>query len=79
MNEAPNSFGKKTLMRAGVAGVVLAGIGIGAFLVIWILLGQAGTSDFPRLMASLCLPPALVAAVIGLYLLIIQPKSQDEA
>ena len=66
-------------MRAGVAGVALGGFGISAFLVIWFLLGQAGTSDFPRLMASLCLPPALIAAIIGLYMLIIQPKSQDEA
>jgi hypothetical protein len=60
----------KTLSKAGIAGVVLAVVGIILFLVLWFGLGQIGIQQFPRLILALCVPPALMAALVGVYMLV---------
>jgi len=57
------------LSQAGIAGVVLAVVGIVLFIGIYFGLQSLGVGDFPRLMLALCVPPALMAVGIGAYLL----------
>jgi hypothetical protein len=75
-----NPFDMKLLLRVGGAGIVLALVGIGLFVLVWNALGRAGVADFPRLFASICVPPAGIAGILGLYLLIFYPSdSQSES
>lgn len=76
MSKAAGPINQKTLLRAGIAGAGLGFLGVGAFIGMWILLDQAGMADFPRLITALCIPPALIALIIGLYMLIVQPDSR---
>jgi hypothetical protein len=74
MGEKPDSTIGKNLSRATIAGVVLAVGGILLFIVLWIILGNAGVDPFARLLLSLCIPPALMAALVGGYFLMVQPR-----
>lgn len=51
--------------------------GVLAFLLLWVGLGSAGVDQFPRLIMSVCLPPALIALIFGVYFLFFQPKKPD--
>ncbi len=63
------------LMRALMAGVVLAVAGIGAFLLMYfVVLAQAPVLS--RLLGSLFVPPLLIALVVGGYALM-RPKNTD--
>lgn len=73
MSNPQTPFDKNVLTRAGIAGLVLAGLGVGLFILVWIVLGEAGVADFPRLFASLCVPPAVIAAIVGGYMLVVRP------
>ena len=53
----------------GFAGVVL-------FVLMWGALGNAGVDFFPRVIVSVCAPPALIALAVGVYFLVIQPGSR---
>ncbi len=74
MNPPPNPINRNALSRAGVAGAVLAVIGIILFVVCWLISGQFGMTQFPRIVLSLCLPPAILAAAIGIYILVARPR-----
>jgi hypothetical protein len=74
-----NPFDMKLLLRVGGAGIILALVGVGLFVLVWNSLGQAGVADFPRLFASICVPPAGIAGIIGLYLLIFPIDSQSKS
>ncbi len=74
MNEPPNPVNRKALSRASIAGGILAVAGIILFVVVWIVLGQAGMTQLTRLFISLCLPPALIALVMGIYMLVARPR-----
>jgi hypothetical protein len=63
------------LSKAGIAGFALALFGIVFFLVLWVVLGQTGMENFPRLILSICLPPAAIALIIGIYMLVVRPKA----
>lgn len=69
MGNAPDSFNKKTVVRSQIAVVALSAIGIGAFILFWIVLGELGVGDFARLIAAFCIPPVLIAVLVGVYLL----------
>jgi lipopolysaccharide export LptBFGC system permease protein LptF len=71
----------KQITRAAIAGLVLSGLGIGLFVIIWNVLGSAGVADFPRLFAAMCAPPAIIAAIVGFFLLIVRPyePADDDA
>lgn len=74
MSNSP--FNKQNVPRMVTAGVVLAVVGVGAFIVIWLLMGNAGVANLPRLVVSLCVPPALIAAILGVYILVSRSKSE---
>lgn len=65
----------KILSRAGIAGFVMAVAGVGMFFLLWIGLGSAGVDTFMRLILSICVPPALMAFVIGVYMLVTRKKT----
>ncbi len=75
MSQTPNPFGKlnpQSLSKATLVATLIAMGGIGLFILLWIAL--ADLSQFARLMLSLCIPPGVMAALVGGYLLVVQPK-----
>jgi hypothetical protein len=79
MGNTPNAFETNRVLKFLAAGFALALFGVGVFVGMWALLGTAGMSDFPRLIMSFCLPPALIAAIIGFYLLFTRRKLDQDA
>lgn len=73
MTPPSNPMNKRTITRAGIVGALLAVLGIGLFMGIWIILGNFGVADFPRLISALCIPPGIIAAIMGIYILIARP------
>jgi hypothetical protein len=70
MSNSPNPFERPALAKASVFGVGLAVFGVIAFLVIWVLMGNAGVDNLPRLLISLCVPPLLIVLIVGGYVLV---------
>lgn len=70
MSEKQNPFDSSTVRRMVIAGAVLAVGGIILFVVLWLGLGSAGIQQFPRLILSMCIPPAIIALVLGGYFLV---------
>lgn len=58
------------LTRALLAGLVLAGLGVALFLLIFFGLGNAGMDDLPRLLLAMLLPPVILAVLIAGYWLL---------
>lgn len=77
MGNSPNpNFNGKTASRIGLIGAVIGIVSIGLFMGLWILLGNANMDDFPRLIISVCVPPALMTAFLGVYILVTAGKSE---
>jgi hypothetical protein len=70
----PNPIDSKVLSRIGLTGLIIAVLGIGLFLGLWIGLEGTGVNDFARLIISLCVPPALMSLAIGGWMLLIQGR-----
>lgn len=70
-----NPLNRQNLSRATLVAVVMAVGGIVLFIVLWVAL--ASVESFARLMLSLCIPPGLMAAIVGGYLLLVQPKKKE--
>ncbi len=70
MSNSPAPMDSKRIVRASVVGVGLAIFGIIAFIGLWVGLGSAGLANAPRLFASLCVPPLLIAVLVGGYVLV---------
>lgn len=68
-NQTPEPFQKATV-RASIIGVGVAVFGIVAFVVLWLLL--AGLDDGPRLFTAMCVPPLLIALLVGGYALVLR-------
>jgi lipopolysaccharide export LptBFGC system permease protein LptF len=66
--KTPGIDGKK-LLRGQGAVALLAVLGIGLFVLLWQGLGSAGVANAPRLLVSMCLPPAIIAIMVGVYFL----------
>lgn len=66
MTNPPDPFKSRLLCSSGF-GVALAVFGIVAFVILWNVFGSAGWENAPRLLASLCLPPLLIAGIMGVY------------
>jgi lipopolysaccharide export LptBFGC system permease protein LptF len=75
MGQAPNPLNPQRLTRASLAGLGLAIGAIVLFVILWIALGNARVDQFPRLIISLCVPPAFIALAVGIYFLLVQPRS----
>ena len=67
MGDTPDLSVKRALSRAGVVGGALAVAGIVLFVILWVVLSDM--AQFPRLIVSLCVPPAIMAALVGGYIL----------
>ena len=74
MSNSPSPLNGRNLTRAGVIGLVLAVLAIVLFLILWVVLGSFKLDAMPRLFASLCVPPAVLAAIMGVYILTRKPK-----
>ncbi|MBA3873232.1 MAG: hypothetical protein H0X30_29205 [Anaerolineae bacterium] len=74
MSNSPSPLNGRNLTRAGVIGLVLAVLAIVLFLVLWVVLGSFKLDAMPRLFASLCVPPAVLAGIMGIYILTRKPK-----
>ncbi len=74
MSSSPDPLNKKTLTRASMAGVGLAIFGIVLFGILWVALAQTGLQPLARLIAALCIPPAVIAAILGVYVLTRKPN-----
>jgi predicted lipid-binding transport protein (Tim44 family) len=64
-----------SISRIGLTGAVLGIVLIGLFIGLWIVLGSAGVEVFPRLVIAVCAPPSILAALIGIYLLLTRPRA----
>jgi lipopolysaccharide export LptBFGC system permease protein LptF len=62
------------LGRGLIAGFVLAVVGVGLFALLWQALGDLGFAQFPRLILAMCVPPALIAVLVGAYILIFRAR-----
>lgn len=74
MAKEPHPLNKGWLRRANIAGISLAVGGIILFIILWAVLGALNVQPFARLMVSLCLPPAVIAGVVGIYILVARPS-----
>lgn len=61
------------LMRALVIGAVMAVGAVGLFLFLYLVV-LAGADNSTKLMASLCVPPLVLALMVGGYFLFIHNK-----
>lgn len=81
MTEQPDSSEqttvKRSLLRAQVAVSLLVILGVGLFVGIWVAMDSAGVDTFPRLMASVCVPPAVLAAIVGTYFLVTSGRNGE--
>lgn len=68
-------FNKRKLSRASTLGIGLAVGGVALFVALWLLMGSMGVEQIPRLLISLCLPPAIMSGAIGGYMLLARPRS----
>jgi lipopolysaccharide export LptBFGC system permease protein LptF len=73
MGNTPEPLNSAKLSRGLIAGAVLAVVGIGLFIALWVILGSMGVSNAARLLVSLCIPPAIIALILGGYILL-RPK-----
>lgn len=69
MSSSPNPFGGLPVSRVVAAGAALAILGIALFIGMWVVLGNAGVDQAPRLFASMCVPPGVIALILGVYVL----------
>ena len=62
-----NNTQPPNITRALVTGGVMAGVGVGGFLVLYLSL--SGMEQLPRLLIALCVPPVILSFIIGGYIL----------
>jgi hypothetical protein len=77
MSQSPSPLNRSSLTRALMAGAALAVLGIALFAGLWVVLGSQGVDQTARLLLSLCIPPAIIAALLGAYFLLAQPGRKD--
>lgn len=70
----PNPVNRRALSRASIFGAILGVAAIILFVVFWVVLGEMGVTQFARLFLALCVPPAIIAAIVGGYVLIARPR-----
>lgn len=74
MGRTPGFDGRKLLRGQGMV-AVLALLGILLFAILWQSLGAWGVANLPRLVISVCLPPAVIALIVGVYFLVFRARS----
>lgn len=68
MGKSPDPLDAKRLLRTQLVVFVLVAGGVGAFLLLYVLLD--GVGQVQRLLIALCVPPALMAVLVGGYFLL---------
>ncbi len=58
---------RQRLINSSIVGVLLAVLGIGLFLLLYVGLESADMANPGRLLISLCTPPLVIAAIVGAY------------
>lgn len=69
MSQQPTD--RQRLTRALIFGAVLSAAGVVLFLLLFFAL--SGVDNAARLFVSLCVPPAIIALIIGVYVLVKRP------
>ncbi len=72
----PSPLNGRNLSRATGVAILLSAGGVILFLLLWVLLGNAGTDPLARLIVSMCVPPGIIAALVGGYFLLVRPGSK---
>lgn len=67
--------GRPNLSKPLIMGAVLAVLGVVLFLVIYIALAES--EAVIRLFVAMCVPPAVIASIIGVYVLVARPGSSQ--
>lgn len=71
MGSSPNPPNQTFLIRAvTILAPIVAIVSIGLFLALYFGLENAGVAPFPRLILALCAPPALLAAGLGITIIL---------
>jgi hypothetical protein len=73
---SPSPVNKQNLSKASVAGIAMAIGGIILFVLLYAALGNAGVDALTRMLVALCVPPALMAALVGGYFLLTRPAAK---
>lgn len=68
-------FNRDNVPRILAAGAALAVIGVVAFILLWVMMGNVAT--LPRLLVAMCIPPAIIAAILGVYILVTRAKDDQ--
>ena len=55
------------LINASIIGGLLAVLGIGLFMLLYVGLGAANVASAPRLFGALCTPPVIIGLIVGGY------------
>ncbi len=76
MSETPTPINKGLMSRTTLSVVGLAVLGMVLFIGLWVMLGNVGVAQFVQLIVSLCIPPAAIAAIVGIYFLVC-PNNPD--
>jgi hypothetical protein len=78
MGQSPNGLDRSTVSRVGLAGAALGVLGIVLFIGIWLVAGSLDVAVFPRLIMAVCIPPAILATIIGAYVLLVRPGAPPQ-
>ena len=70
MANAPGPLNKQSLSKATIAGSIMAVGGIILFLILYAALTKAGADPVQRVVVALCVPPGLMALLVGGYFLL---------
>jgi len=77
MNNLPGPV-KQGLSKASVIGAILGVFAIILFVILWNVLGQLGLDAVARLFGALCIPPAVIAGLMGAYILLARPGTKPK-
>ena len=67
MGQTPPPVNKGMLRIGLLAGIVLSLVGVGSFLAIWF--GMTSIAQTPRLLMAVCIPPLIIAVLLGGFVL----------
>jgi hypothetical protein len=67
MTNTPSPLNKRSITRASIIGSVMAVGGIILFLILYAAMTSAGADPVQRVVVALCVPPMLMALLMGGY------------
>lgn len=67
----------KQISRTVLGGLIVAAVAIGLFLLLWSAL--SGLDSFVRLFLSVCIPPAVMAAIVGIFFIATRARADSDS